>query len=162
MKAPLLANHCIMEGFEDGGEDEAGEAADEAAAAIKELLPPNEIAKLEIAKKSPDGVYIISMPEITEALGQEDSAPTDPVSAPAPAATPAPLEPPTVKQVRPIVNSSFRGKVSRRSRMLRHCADVMDDGTSCNRQMSLLDHVLKADKLIAILTPFNLTYREIF
>ena len=100
MKAPLLANHCIMEGFEDGGEDEAGEAADEAAAAIKELLPSNEIAKLEIAKKSPDGVFIISMPEITEALGLEEPAPTAPVSAPTPAASAAPVEPPTVVQVR--------------------------------------------------------------
>ena len=97
MKAPLLANHCIMEGFEDLEDDEA--ATEEATEAVKELLPINELAKVEIAKKSPEGVFVISVPEISEGLKDIDEITTTDTVAQGPSAsvaepvTPAPLPP---------------------------------------------------------------------
>ena len=97
MKAPLLANHCIMEGFEDLEDDEA--ATVEATEAVKELLPINELAKVEIAKKSPEGVFVISVPEISEGLKDIDEVTTAETVAQGPSvsvvdpATPAPHPP---------------------------------------------------------------------
>lgn len=92
MKAPLLANHCIMEGFEDLEDDEA--ATVEATEAVKELLPINELAKVEIAKKSPEGVFVISVPEISEGLKDIDKVTTAETVAQGPSvSTPAPHPP---------------------------------------------------------------------
>jgi len=83
MKAPLLANQCVIEGFEGGDEEEMDQ---ETVDSIKELLPANDLTEVTVMRKNEDGLHVIW----PSALGEDPPEPAAPAAAapqtPAPAA----------------------------------------------------------------------------
>ena len=67
MKTPLLANHCILEGFEDPNQSDLYEKV--FGQKVQELLPIFDERKILMLKKLPNtGTYVVRIPHIAKAI----------------------------------------------------------------------------------------------
>ena len=69
MKTPILANHCVLEGFEDHKQSELYEKV--FGKKVQTLLPPFEEEKIVVVRKLPkSGSYVVRIPRIAEDVNQ--------------------------------------------------------------------------------------------
>ena len=70
MKTPILANHCILQDFEDPKQSQVYEQV--FGDKIQELLPPFEEIKLVVVKKLPSsGTYVVRIPQVAKSINAE-------------------------------------------------------------------------------------------